>query len=270
MKIIFLDIDGTIIDEKTHKISNSTINAIRTAKKNGHKIFINTGRVFCNVNDDIRSMDFDGYICGCGTEIIMKNNGKLETVFHNEFDSKIYTAMKVLTESCCMNALYEANDTMYFGKQCFESDDFKRLIEAFSKQGKNISKKSTDEDFHFDKFVAWYNDKKSNVEKFKDGLKELGFEFIDRGGDVSDMCCELIPKNCSKATGCKYAMDYFGIDKCNSFAIGDSLNDLPMLEAVGTGIAMGNGEPLFKYADYITASIENDGIEKAFKNFRII
>lgn len=266
MKIIFLDIDGTIIDEKTHKISNSTINAIRTAKKNGHKIFINTGRVFCNVNEDIRSMNFDGYICGCGTEIIINN----KTVFHNKFDNEVYTKMKFLVEECRMNALYEASDSMYFGEQSFESDDFKRLTEVFLKQGKNVSRKSSDEDFHFDKFVAWYNDKKSNVEEFKDGLKKLGFEFIDRGGDISDMCCELVPENCSKATGCKYAMDYFGIDKGDSFAIGDSLNDLPMLEAVGTGIAMGNGEPLFRYADYITARIEDYGIEKAFRNFGII
>ena len=266
MKIIFLDIDGTIIDEKTHKISNSTINAIRTAKENGHKIFINTGRVLCNVNEDIRSMNLDGYICGCGTEIIINN----KTVFHNKFDNEVYTKMKFLVEECRMNALYEASDSMYFGEQSFESDDFKRLTEVFLKQGKNVSRKSSDEDFHFDKFVAWYNDKKSNIVKFKDDLKKLGFEFIDRGGDISDMCCELVPENCSKATGCKYAMDYFGIDKKDSFAIGDSLNDLPMLEAVGTGIAMGNGEPLFRYANYITARIEDDGIEKAFRNFGII
>ena len=43
-KIVFFDIDGTLVDEKTHDIPESTRKAIRELRANGHLAFINTGR----------------------------------------------------------------------------------------------------------------------------------------------------------------------------------------------------------------------------------
>ena len=71
-KIIFFDIDGTIITENTHIISQKTVNAIKSARINGHLAFINTGRTFFNVTENIRNIGFDGYVCGCGTYINYK------------------------------------------------------------------------------------------------------------------------------------------------------------------------------------------------------
>ena len=51
MKAIFLDIDGTLVSFKTHEIPASTIEAIQLAKKNGHKIFISTGRPKAIINN---------------------------------------------------------------------------------------------------------------------------------------------------------------------------------------------------------------------------
>ena len=44
IKAAFFDIDGTLISFKTHKIPQSTIDALTEAKQNGIKIFISTGR----------------------------------------------------------------------------------------------------------------------------------------------------------------------------------------------------------------------------------
>ena len=60
---------------------------------------------------------------------------------------------------------------------------------------------------------------------------------------------------------------YYGIDKADSYAIGDSLNDLPMLSAAGTSIAMGNGKMLIPYADHVTDDIYADGIYNALEKF---
>lgn len=68
-KMIFFDIDGTILHEKTRTIPQSTLSAIKKARENGHLAFINTGRTFFNLTDDILGIGFDGYVCGCGTYI---------------------------------------------------------------------------------------------------------------------------------------------------------------------------------------------------------
>ena len=58
--------------------------------------------------------------------------------------------------------------------------------------------------------------------------------------------------------------------RANVYAVGDSLNDRPMMEAAGTGIAMGDNPMLHPYADYITANLADDGLEKALAHFNLI
>ena len=68
-KLIFFDIDGTILDEHTHTVPLSAINAIKKAQQNGHQCFINTGRPRSTIDKIITDLPFDGFICGCGTYI---------------------------------------------------------------------------------------------------------------------------------------------------------------------------------------------------------
>ena len=61
-KILFFDIDGTLItDDGKRYFPDSAKEAIQKARENGHLAFINTGRVFCNVTEEIRSAGFDGF-----------------------------------------------------------------------------------------------------------------------------------------------------------------------------------------------------------------
>ena len=62
-----------------------------------------------------------------------------------------------------------------------------------------------------------------------------------------------------------------GIDRADTFAVGDSVNDLAMLEYAGVGIAMGNGSTEAKAAaDYVTADLQDDGIYRAMLHFKLI
>lgn len=70
-KIIFLDLDGTLWTFE--KIPGSALEAIEHARKNGHKIYINTGRTRCEVPQFLLDMNLDGYCFGAGSEIIIDN-----------------------------------------------------------------------------------------------------------------------------------------------------------------------------------------------------
>ena len=82
---------------------------------------------------------------------------------------------------------------------------------------------------------------------------------------------EFVPKGTSKATGIKWLCNHLDIPLDETYAIGDSVNDLEMLESVGHGIAMGNSMPPVKeIAEYVTSDISDDGVKNALKHYGLI
>ena len=82
---------------------------------------------------------------------------------------------------------------------------------------------------------------------------------------------EFVPKGTSKATGIDWLCRHMGIKNEDTYAIGDSVNDLDMLSFVGHGIAMGNGTPPAKEAaEFVTTDIYDDGIKHAMEHYGLI
>ena len=260
--IVFFDIDGTIIsDDDKHIVPESAVNAIRNARKNGHLMYINTGRTIMNVEPELRDIGFDGYVCGCGTYIECGG----EVLLNRTVPKGICKDMAQLIYECDMTPVYERSDKFFIDKRIREIGGFPALKQLFKKQGKDISHDISEEDFGFDKLVAWY-DENSNLEKFKKGVA-AEFDFIDRGYGF----CELAVKGISKGTGIEAVCKYHGIDISDAVAIGDSLNDLPMLEAVEKSVAMGNStESLKEKASFVSTDLYDDGIEYALRHFGMI
>jgi hydroxymethylpyrimidine pyrophosphatase-like HAD family hydrolase len=74
---------------------------------------------------------------------------------------------------------------------------------------------------------------------------------------------DVLPKGIHKMRGCEWVLADAGIDAAHAFAFGDGLNDLEMLQGVGTGIAMGNSHPeLIKVADRVADAVHQDGVAK--------
>lgn len=82
---------------------------------------------------------------------------------------------------------------------------------------------------------------------------------------------EISPRECTKRAGIKAVLDALGPDHGTVYGIGDASNDIALMEAVDVGIAMGNApDYLKKRADYITDSVDKDGVVKALEHFRLI
>ena len=76
-----------------------------------------------------------------------------------------------------------------------------------------------------------------------------------------DRAVDIIPKDCGKGNALNEVLNYYGFSKEEAIAFGDGENDIEMLEAAGTGIAMGNAKDIVKErADLICKSVEEDGI----------
>ena len=86
-----------------------------------------------------------------------------------------------------------------------------------------------------------------------------------------DKAVDIIPANGGKGMGIAAMLNYFGFDKSEALAFGDGNNDIEMLQAVGTGVAMGNAsQDLKAVADVVCKDVSEDGIYWYCKEFGII
>lgn len=270
--ILFFDIDGTILTEDgTRRIPDSTRQAISRAKERGHLTFINTGRVFLNIEPMIRALDFDGYVCGCGTNIYYQEKELFRNRISKELCRQTVLAaraskVEVLYEAAELNAVDVWNRDASAGEK--ENRKFRELIDYFSRDGRAIGR-TEDADFHFDKFTFWYP-LEQNIQSFLDFLQKY-YDIIDRGQEEEYGMYEVVPKGFSKGTGVQYLLDHFQISRTNSYAFGDSTNDLAMLTDVAHGIAMGGSPAVVQEkVEFVTRSIDEDGLFYAMEHFHLI
>lgn len=251
-KIIFFDIDGTIIGEESKAILESTRKAIQKARENGHYAVINTGRTDLLVGKELKEeIGFDGYLLGCGTSI--KFGGK--DLFHRTIPKETGRKIVEKLRSCKIDGVLEGEDFDYMDKdENIHSQFFRNFVQNFSVPCKSWD----DEELSFDKLYT-YTTKNSDLKSFQAQFCHE-FDFIDREGGFY----EIIPKGHSKATAIEYLVDYLGMSMEDTAAIGDSNNDLTMLSCVNTSIAMGNStKSILDMADYVTSHVDEDGIWNA-------
>ena len=161
--IVFFDLDGTLIsDDEAYIIPDSAVNAIHKAQENGHLMYVDTGRTVMNVEQRIRDIGFDGYVCGCGMYI--ECGGKV--IYQHTLPTKLCRNVANLVYECNMTPMYEHSKSFYCDKRSRNLDGFVKLKRRFEMQGKDLSPDVSDNDFAFDKFLAWY-DEKSDIERFK-------------------------------------------------------------------------------------------------------
>lgn len=264
-KLIFFDIDGTLITEgKNPYIPESTTKALELLRANGHICIINTGRPYASLDDLIKSIKVDGYVCGCGTYIKIGD----EILFSYHLEKSLCRKMVLELDKCNAEWMLEGEKAVYYSDKTYNSVVVGEIIEGLKDKITDRMHKISNNEYsniQFEKLIMAV-DNDSDFEKFHSQFKD-DFTFIDRGGEFF----EVIPKSYSKATGMQFLEKHFGIDHKNTFAVGDSSNDIPMLEYAANGILMGGAdEKLHKYANYVTTSIENDGIYNAFKHFGLI
>lgn len=260
-KIVFFDVDGTLLDEKTGTIPQRTITALERLRQKGHLAFINTGRPFSHINPAVKRLDFDGYVCACGAYI---RHGS-EVLFYKTLTPELCRRIVTLVRRCRLMVTYESLDGVYFDLTRPLGSPELRHRRQFAELGFNVDRSIDAPGFVFDKFVVWAT-ADSDVQRFHQEATQ-DFEYIDRGSGLF----ELSPKGCSKATGIQLILERLQLPLASSYAIGDSPNDLTMLNYVPNSIAMGNSPPsLYDKVSFVTKNIDDNGIEHALTHFGLI
>lgn len=260
-KYVFFDIDGTLWDENMI-VPESTKEAIRQLQANGHKAFVCTGRAMGNVNDpQFDAIGFDGFIAACGNHVEMNGTILHENNMSYEDVKKVYEVSRV----CRLPIIYEGTDYQWLDREGFDGDGYISYIVENLKDTAVFLDECQLEDIHANKFSALINEN-TDYEGIKEALSDL-YDLLDHGDGI----IEAVPKGTSKATGIAWLCEHLGIAIENTYAIGDSINDLEMLEFAGHSIAMGNASAIAKEkAEYVTTHIHEGGIYNALKHYKLI
>ena len=245
VKIIFFDIDGTLIDMTKKAISDKTVETLIRLKENGVKICIATGRAPGSV-PKFEGVDFDAFLTFNGSYCYNSNDTILSTPIPKidvermiENATKINRPVSIASKDRVVANGTDKDLSDYFGfakQEVPVSDDFDEVLK----------------DEIYQMMMGGRND------EYDDILKDVENARITAWWDRA---VDIIPVNGGKGKGIEAILEYYGIDRSESMAFGDGGNDIEMLQTVGTGVAMGNALDNVKaIADEICGTSAEDGI----------
>ena len=110
MKALFFDIDGTLLSEKTRQIPESAKEALKEARRRGHLVFINTGRVYCHLSQIRSEVEADGFLCGCGTCVVVQD----QILYRHAIPYERGLQMKRDIDACGLDGILEGTDCLLY------------------------------------------------------------------------------------------------------------------------------------------------------------
>ena len=263
-KIVFIDCDNTLVgvDEDGYEvIPESAKKAIARARENGVKVYLCTGRSLPEMYGPIEEVEFDGIIGGSGAFVI--EDGQM--VYRKTMEADDVKTVVDLLDKHQAKYMLESNSGIYANKKMV--DHFMEDVQ--SRQFAMILKDAALADYSDINKVAYLSEELP-IEDASSYLEDR-YDIVNYSYGVGNVGGEISTKGVNKGSAVRYVMESKGINKENSYSIGDSHNDVPMFENTGTSIAMGfHARGLEKIVDFVTKEMEDDGIEFAFKKYKLI
>lgn len=277
-KIIFIDVDGTLCNDEG-LVPESAAIAVKEARKNGHLIYLCTGRSKAEIFDFIMDIGFDGII-GAGGGFVEIGD---EMLYHKKVSEENVRHLVDYFNEHKVDFYIESNGGLYASKNLIP--ELERIIYGDVINDPEAKYKKENKPDHFIKCLITGQDLyRNDVNKacflepeeisFEQIKEEFKNEFevihctVPAFGEDSG---ELGVPDVHKATAIEILLKHLNIDVKNTIAIGDGLNDIEMFEFCELGIAMGNAKlGLKEIADEVTDTHDEGGIYNSFKKHGLI
>lgn len=266
--VLFFDVDGTLTSFDPDDMTDKDFNAIHPSKavvdafgrlrNAGHRAFICTGRPLWLIADGLRALNPAGIVAMAGATLEIEGR-----VVHEDcFDEDVVEELARRIAAAGGEALFETNGATYSLEPVGVEQSF--LLGAGVVHG--VDQMRVDGRLRVGKVCIDASDLARIAND--DGFIDREFELCNTGGQNR----ELSPRGIDKGVGVARALAYLGREgNARTFGFGDSGNDLGMLAAVETAVAMGNAMPEVKaVADYVTDDVAHDGTVTAMQHFGLI
>lgn len=254
-KVVFFDIDGTLLDHG-QKVPESTLEALQQLKENGVFVAIATGRAPFMFENIRKKLDIDSFVSFNGQYVVFEH----DVIYKNPLSKD---GLKRIYETSLRNdhPLVFMNETEM--KASVKHHPF--IEESLG----SIRFPHPEEKVNFFLENEIYQSllfcDEQNEEQYVKAFPEFHFIRWHR------YSVDILPSGGSKAEGIKKMIKKLGFELADVFAFGDGLNDIEMLKAVGTGVAMGNAlDEVKAHADLVTKDVGNDGIWHGLKELQLI
>lgn len=274
IKLVALDLDGTLFDNSS-RISERNLTAIRSITDKGIHVVISTGRPFEGIPfDQIKGTGINYAITANGSGIYEISTGKC--LYENAMDEELVTPILnfLLTRDIHMDAFIGGKG--YTPVQCVETAQ--KLTVPSSIKNYIITTRT-----RLDNILQFIHENQLKVQKMTlnfypaaDGTlidRETVRKFLVSNPSITTVCggynnLEFTRADANKGVGLRKLAEILGVNPDATMAIGDTENDLAIIEAAGIGVAMGNATDAVKArADYVTTTNTKDGVTAAIEHF---
>ena len=254
-KIIFFDVDGTLIDYKNGGMSKATINAIQQLQAKGIQVVAATGRPL-SMCMELQALGIETFITANGAYAKHRDSVIYESILDKDIVTAITAyagykghALSYFTEALSMNGIHNA-PTLLALQQTLSLQDYPQVNPFITEK---------------DIYLMCLYAEKQHVEEYKAAFPALLFE------QWHPFITNVLQRNVSKSIAAKAILGYFGFKPEEAVAFGDGENDMDLLDLAGYGVAMGNSnDKLKRMADFVTKDCDKDGIEFALKGLHLI
>ena len=272
MKLIFIDIDGTLTVPGENIPPESALEAIKKTQAKGNKVFLCTGR-----NPDMLKpllvYGFDGVVGSGGAYVTVGDQVIIDAPMSNEdrdlaldtlHKQGVYCTIEAKNGSWCDEGIGE-----FMKRQSGGNSELQRWRKAIE-ESLGIKPMTEYDGSPIYKIVVMCSNK-NQLEETKDKLGK-SYRFIVQemqGGTLING--ELLSIEYDKGRGVKAVAEYLNVAIEDTYGFGDSMNDLEMIETVGTSVCMDNGAQALKdVSDMVCPAVTDDGLAKAFDLLKLI
>lgn len=262
IKMLVLDIDGTIF-KKDYTASERVKQTLKSLVKKGIKVVLCTGRMYAATKQIAKELELNTPVISYQGGLVKNFLNDEKTLFEKTMDETL--SLDVIKELKKRNIFFNLyiNDELLVEHDSIliqQYVDARNIKYRIVGNCENLNLKGMNKILAIDDDVNLIeNLQKEMAQRYKDKL------YVIRS---TPRFCEFSNPEATKGNAVRFLADMWGIKKEEIMACGDQDNDIEMLLAAGVKVAMGNAtEDLKKIADYVTDSVDNDGVVKAVEKF---
>ncbi|OXS77239.1 hydrolase Cof [Lysinibacillus sp. KCTC 33748] len=254
-KILFFDVDGTLYNSEKI-LPASAKEALFEARRNGYELAIATGRAPFMIQTLLEELDINTYVTFNGQYVVYRG----EVVYTNGVEKDELAEIIAFGEA--------RNEPVVFldDKQMIASVENNAMV-AESLNTLKYQYPNLDSTYYMqnDVYQTLIFMEEKDEHLYREAFPNVQFVRWHR------YSCDILPNGGSKAVGIEKVLEKMGLTLNDAIAFGDGMNDIEMLQAVGTGVAMGNGHERVKaIATHIAEHVDEDGLAKIMRQLNII